>query len=67
MDEIVIADETGEDVAQIKAQPWGSHPKFRFIINPERLGAYHNKLNLMRNCTTDWIALIDSDNEALPS
>jgi hypothetical protein len=66
VDYIVIADETGEDIDQILAQPWGSNPKLKFIRNPERLGAYHNKLNLMRNCDTDWIALIDSDNEVVP-
>jgi glycosyltransferase involved in cell wall biosynthesis len=66
IESIVIADETGEDIDQILAQPWGSNPKLKFIRNPERLGAYHNKLNLMRNCSTDWIALIDSDNEVVP-
>lgn len=65
VDEILIADETGEDIDQIKAQPWGSHPKLRFIRNPERLGAYHNKLNMMKQITTDWVALIDSDNEVV--
>ena len=66
VDTILIADETGEDIDAIQAQPWGSNPKLQFIRNPERLGAYHNKLNLMRQCTTNWIALIDSDNEVRP-
>ncbi len=66
VDEIVIADETGEDIDQILQQPWGSHPKLRLIRNSERFGAYHNKLQLMKQCKTDWIALLDSDNEALP-
>ena len=60
---VMIGDETGEDIDQIKLQPWGSNPKFIFIKNPERLGAYHNKLNLLKNVTTDWVALIDSDND----
>ena len=66
VDAIVIADETGEDIDAIQAQPWGSNPKLHFIRNSERLGAYHNKLNLMRQCKTNWIALIDSDNEVCP-
>lgn len=66
VDEIVIADETGEDIDQILQQPWGTHPKLRLLRNPERYGAYHNKLQLMKQCKTDWIALIDSDNEATP-
>ncbi len=66
VDSIVIADETGEDIDAIQKEPWGSNPKLRYIRNSERLGAYHNKLNLMRQCKTNWIALIDSDNEVCP-
>jgi FkbM family methyltransferase len=63
IDTILIGDETGEDIDKIKQQPWGNNPKLEFIRNPERMGAYHNKLNILRNAKTDWIALIDSDNE----
>ena len=65
VDVVLIGDETGEDIERIKLQPWGLNPKFVFIANKERLGAYHNKLNLLRNVTTEWVALIDSDNELL--
>jgi FkbM family methyltransferase len=65
-DEILICDETGEDVEQIKKQPWGNHPKLRFHVNSERLGAYHNKLSLLNMVRTEWVALIDSDNEVVP-
>jgi FkbM family methyltransferase len=66
IEEIIIGDETGEDIEMIKKQPWGNNPKLRFIKNHERLGAYHNKLNLLKQAMTDWIILIDSDNELLP-
>jgi glycosyltransferase involved in cell wall biosynthesis len=66
IDTILIGDETGEDIEQIKKQPWGTSEKFVFIQNPERLGAYHNKLNLLKQVKTDWVALIDSDNELIP-
>lgn len=66
IDVIIIGDETGEDIERIKKQPWGASDKFVFIQNPERLGAYHNKINVLKHVTTDWVALIDSDNEILP-
>jgi hypothetical protein len=66
VDEILICDETGEDIEQILKQPWGSNPKLRLIKNKERMGAYHNKLNLLKLVNTEWVALIDSDNEVLP-
>jgi len=63
VDSILIGDETGDDINKITQTSWGSQSKFKFIKNSERLGAYHNKLNLLKSATTDWIALIDSDNE----
>ena len=60
---ILIGDETGDDIFKINQTSWGSHPKFKFIKNKDRLGAYHNKLNLLHTASTEWIALIDSDNE----
>ena len=61
--EIIIGDETGEDIDLILRQPWGSNSKLTFIRNKERMGAYHNKLNVLKNVKTEWVALIDSDNE----
>jgi hypothetical protein len=60
---IVIGDETGEDNDKIRKQEWGQDEKFQLITNSERLGAYNNKLNLLYRAETDWIAMIDSDNE----
>jgi glycosyltransferase involved in cell wall biosynthesis len=63
---ILIGDESGEDANQIRSTEWGDNELFQFIVNPERLGAYKNKINLLKNASTDWIALIDSDNEVCP-
>ena len=65
VESILLGDETGDDINKIIETSWGKNPKFKFIKNPERLGAYHNKLNLLHNATTEWIALIDSDNELI--
>jgi hypothetical protein len=65
--EIIIGDETGEDIDLILRQPWGSNSKLTFIRNKERMGAYHNKLNVLKNVKTEWVALIDSDNEVSSS
>jgi glycosyltransferase involved in cell wall biosynthesis len=61
--EIIIGDETGEDIDLILKQTWGSNSKFTFLRNKERMGAYHNKLNVLKYVKTEWVALIDSDNE----
>lgn len=60
---ILIGDETGEDNYKIREQDWGQDEKLQFITNSDRLGAYNNKLNLLYRAETDWVALIDSDNE----
>lgn len=66
VDQVLVADETGEDADAIAKETWGTHPKLRVIRNSTRLGAYNNKLQLLRNVTTDWVALIDSDNYVVP-
>jgi glycosyltransferase involved in cell wall biosynthesis len=64
--EIIICDENGldakkinEDIALIDPLP-----KIRLFVNEERLGPFHNKLNAVRRATSEWVALIDSDNFA---
>jgi glycosyltransferase involved in cell wall biosynthesis len=59
---VVISDETGEDVAAIRASPWANHPKLILHVNAKQLGIYYNKLNCIRLAPTDWIAILDSDN-----
>jgi hypothetical protein len=62
IDEIVISDETGEDIAKIRET--FSDPKLKLFVNSERLGAFLNKEQAVRYATNEWVALIDSDNFA---
>lgn len=59
---VVVCDETGEDVAAILASPYGKHPKLTLITNEKRLGAYLNKRKCIEKSPTEWIAVLDSDN-----
>jgi len=60
--ELVIVDETGEDYAAITAA--FSHPKLRVHQNESRLGMLKNKLRAASYATSDFIAILDSDNFA---
>ncbi len=59
---VVVSDETGEDVAAIKASRWAFHPKLRLHVNEKRLGMYGNKRRCVELSPTDWVAVLDSDN-----
>jgi hypothetical protein len=60
--EVVITDETGEDYGAI-SQAF-SHPKLRLYKNERRLGSVENKQRAASYATSDFIAIIDSDNFA---
>jgi hypothetical protein len=60
IDEIVVCDETGTDCALLAER--FKNPKLKLFTNSERLGAFRNKEQAVRNASNDWIALIDSDN-----
>lgn len=60
--ELVIVDETGEDYVAITAA--FSHPKLRVYQNESRLGMLKNKLRAASYATSDFIAILDSDNFA---
>lgn len=60
IDEIVITDETGEDVKLI--QEYFQNPKLKLFINEKRLHAFLNKREAVSKATNDWICLMDSDN-----
>lgn len=62
VNELIIVDETGEDYAAITSM--FSHPKLRVYKNEERLGIPHNKIRAMSYATSDYIAIMDSDNFA---
>jgi glycosyltransferase involved in cell wall biosynthesis len=60
--EVLICDETGEDVNAISKSSFRSHPKLRLVINDSILGIYQNKVKCMNLARYKWIALLDSDN-----
>lgn len=60
--ELIICDETGEDYSAITAA--FSHPKLRVYQNESRLGMLKNKLRAASYATSDYIAVLDSDNFA---
>jgi len=60
--ELVIVDETGEDYVAITSA--FSHPKLRVYQNESRLGMLKNKLRAASYATSDFIAILDSDNFA---
>lgn len=62
--EVILTDETGEDVRDLSA--WASHPKLRMYTNERRLGALANKQRAASYATSDYICIIDSDNYAPP-
>ena len=63
IDEIIITDETGNDVDKI-IEKFGDNPKLKLIKNESRLGPFLNKRKACLNAKNEWIALIDSDNFA---
>ena len=63
VDEIIITDETGDDVRKIK-ETFGDCPKIRTYVNYQRLGPFMNKYKCCKLAKNHWIALIDSDNFA---
>jgi hypothetical protein len=62
INEIIITDENGDDVKKINL--FFNNTKLRLFINGEKLGPFKNKLKACSLATSEWIALIDSDNFA---
>jgi hypothetical protein len=63
--EVIVCDETGEDVKAILASSFGKNPKLRLITNERRLGIYQNKRKCLSEAQREagsWVALLDSDN-----
>jgi glycosyltransferase involved in cell wall biosynthesis len=60
--EVIICDETGDDVNAILRSPLRSNPKLRLFINDSVIGIYRNKVKCMNLARYKWIALLDSDN-----
>jgi hypothetical protein len=63
IDEIIITDETGNDVEKIK-QCYPDNSKLILVKNQTRLGPFLNKLKACKLAKNEWIVLMDSDNFA---
>jgi glycosyltransferase involved in cell wall biosynthesis len=61
--EIVICDETGEDVREIQ-RAFENHPKLKCFVNEKKLGPFLNKRKAVSHASNPWICLMDSDNFA---
>jgi len=60
--EIIITDDSGNDVDKIKNSFHSD--KLRLFKNEKRLGIFFNKLECCKHASNKWIALLDSDNFA---
>lgn len=63
---VVICDETGEDIQAICEAGYDMNPKLRLYNNDTVLGVYGNKRRCMLLSGTEWVAILDSDNEFTP-
>jgi len=61
--EIVICDENGNDIEEIRRSSFASNPKLQLFVNETRLGIYHNKRKALSLALFPWVAVIDSDNQ----
>lgn len=61
INEIIICDETGDDYKKI-LDTYGTVPNFKVIKNESVLGVFKNKLKVSSLATSNYIAIIDSDN-----
>lgn len=66
--EIVINDDYSEknDFSQLISK-FGNNEKIKIYRNEKNLGSFLNKLETVKNCTMDWVILLDSDNYLFPS
>ncbi len=60
---IVICDETGDDALEIWSSDFYDEKRIHVYINSERLGIFANKRRCLEMAPTDWVLLMDSDNE----
>jgi len=59
---VVISDENGNDVNAIANSHFGMNPKLRLYENNRVLGVYGNKRQCFLNSSSDYVAVLDSDN-----
>jgi len=60
---VVINDENGKDINIICEIGLDSNPKLRLYNNNSVLGVYGNKRQCLLNAPSEWVAVLDSDNQ----
>lgn len=60
---VVINDENGKDINIICEIGLDSNPKLRLYSNDAVLGVYGNKRQCLLNAPSEWVAVLDSDNQ----
>jgi len=62
IDYVVICDENGNDINEIAESEYSMNPKLRLYQNESIMGVYGNKRQCLLKASTEWIAVLDSDN-----
>ena len=60
---VVISDENGKDIDIISHMENDSNIKLRLYQNKSVLGVYGNKRQCFLKAPSDWVAVLDSDNQ----
>lgn len=60
--EIVIVDDASDDIIWRRLQRSCNHPKIKLFRNQKNKGCYFNKQQAVKEATSDWVILFDSDN-----
>ncbi len=60
---VVVSDDGGGDAMAIWSESWGNHEKLSVYINDNRIGIFGNKRRCLELAKTEWVILLDSDNE----
>ena len=67
IDTVVISDENGNDIQSICEAGLDTDPKLRLYQNHSVLGVYGNKRQCLLRSSTDYVAVLDSDNHFEPA
>ena len=67
IDAVVISDENGNDIQSICEAGLDTDPKLRLYQNDSVLGVYGNKRQCLLRSSTDYVAVLDSDNHFDPA
>lgn len=63
---VIISDENGNDLEKISESEFAMDPKLRLYQNDSVMGVYGNKRQCLLRASTNWVAVLDSDNQFQP-